>query len=205
MLNSLSIALIKFASPGVPDIYQGNELIDLRLVDPDNRVPVDYGLRRTRLAELEALTGGSAAVPDEAIAGWFADPGNGLAKLWITHRLLQLRRVHPELLATGDYLPVNATGSRGGNIVAFARRQGSAGAIAVAGRLFASLDLAPGVVPVGTAAWGDTMLDLDFLPPDTALVNVLTGETLIARDGRLPMAAVFGRFPGAVLRYAPRG
>ncbi len=203
MLNSLSIALIKFASPGVPDIYQGSELINLRLVDPDNRAPVDYGVRRARLAELEALTDVPATVLADAMAGWFDHPDDGRAKLWIALRLLHCRKAHPEILATGDYLPVDATGSRANHVVAFVRRKGRAGVVAVAGRLFASLGLAPGILPVGEAAWGDTTLDVGFLPPDTGLVNVLTGDVLVARDGRLAMAAVFRQFPGAVLRYQP--
>ncbi|HEV8554529.1 MAG TPA: malto-oligosyltrehalose synthase [Casimicrobiaceae bacterium] len=205
MLNSLSMALIKFASPGVPDLYQGNELFDLRLVDPDNRVAVDYDVRRARLAELVSLAGGATAVLADAIPSWFATPGDGRAKLWITFRLLRFREAHREILATGDYLPVRATGQRADHVVAFARRHADAGAIAVAGRLFASLGLAPGALPQGEAAWGDTALDIGFLPPDTTVTNVLTGEALIVRDGRVPMALAFRQFPGALLHYAPGG
>ena len=204
MLNSLSLALLKFASPGVPDVYQGNELLELRLVDPDNRAAVDYDARRALLAELDAAAGGSAAALSAAFRSWFAVPGDGRAKMWITSRLLRFRAAHPGLLATGDYLPVPVTGARAANVVAFARRGGDAaagGAIAVAGRLFASLGLAAGTLPLGDTAWGDTALDVGFLPAGAALSNVLTGETLEVREGRVPMAAVFRHFPGALLHY----
>jgi (1->4)-alpha-D-glucan 1-alpha-D-glucosylmutase len=100
---------------------------------------------------------------------------------------------------------VRATGLRADHVVAFARRHADAGAIAVAGRLFASLGLAPDALPLGEAVWGDTALDIGFLPPDTTVTNVLTGEALIVRDGRVPMALAFRQFPGALLHYAPGG
>ena len=203
MLNSLSMALVKFASPGVPDLYQGNELLDLRLVDPDNRSAVDYELRRTLLAELHELAGASANKWGVAIASWFSTPGDSRAKLWLTYRLLNFRATHSELMADGEYVPVNVAGNRAQHIVAFARRHQDSVAIAVAGRLFASLGLAPGVLPVGEAPWGDTELDVGFLLPDGSLNNVLTGETLTLRGGRIRLAECFARFPAALLHYTP--
>ncbi len=204
MLNSLSMALIKFASPGVPDIYQGNELLDLKLVDPDNRAAVDYDVRRAHLAALESLAGCSAAEIAAAMSSWFAGPDGERAKLWITYRLLGFRGAHRALLATGDYLPIRVTGTHADHVVAFARRHGNAGAIAVAGRLFASLGRTAGTLPLGEAAWGDTALAVGFVPADTQITNVLTNEAITVRDGRVPMAQAFRRFPGALLYYAPR-
>jgi (1->4)-alpha-D-glucan 1-alpha-D-glucosylmutase len=203
LLNSLSMALVKLASPGVPDLYQGNELLDLRLVDPDNRVAVDYALRRTKLAQLATLAEGPAAALTDAFSSWFTTPGDGRAKLWITCRLLRYRAAHPGILATGDYLPVTAMGARAGNVIAFARRHGDGCAIAVAGRLFASLGLASGALPLGKHAWGDSALDVAFLPRDVTVVNVLTREAVVVRDGRIAMADAFRLFPGALLHCAP--
>ena len=206
-LNSVSMALIKLASPGVPDIFQGTELIDLRLVDPDNRSPVDFAKRRALLTELEALANAKASELAEALAAWFGTPGDSRAKLWVTYRLLRFRTMRPDLLAAGDYLPVSATGVRADHVVAFARRRGGEGegAVAVAGRLFASLGRGADALPLGEAAWGDTALDLRFVPAGALLTNVLTGEALDLGPGTVPMARVFQLFPGALLHYAPPG
>jgi (1->4)-alpha-D-glucan 1-alpha-D-glucosylmutase len=143
-LNSLAMALVKLASPGVPDLYQGHELLELRLVDPDNRAAVNYDVRRTQLAQLEALARGPASKVTDAIPSWFAASGDSTAKLWLTYRLLHYRTAHGEILANGAYRPVTVTGARADHVVAFARHHGNACAIAIAGRLFASLGLAPG-------------------------------------------------------------
>jgi (1->4)-alpha-D-glucan 1-alpha-D-glucosylmutase len=200
-LNSISMALLKVTSPGVPDIYQGTELLDLSLVDPDNRRPVDYRLRRERLAELETLAAGPRDALAGQVASLLAHPGDGRAKLWVISRALALRRERPELFAHGDYYPVAVAGSRSRHIVAFARRLGTAGIVAVAGRLFASLGVAPGTAPTGVMPWGDTALDLSFVPAGTRVVDVLTGETHDPGAGPVPVAAAFAHFPGAILAY----
>ncbi len=204
MLNSLSLALVKFASPGVPDLYQGNELLDLRLVDPDNRAAVDYVLRRGYLARLEALVHGPARDVADAIPSWFAAPGDSPAKLWITYRLLRYRAAHRPLMATGEYLPLTVTGPRANHVVAFARRQGDTWSVAIAGRLFASLGLAFGALPVGKAVWEGTLVDLSMLPADIKLANILTREACVLENGRLPMAVAFRIFPAALL-HCERG
>ncbi|MFO1324405.1 MAG: malto-oligosyltrehalose synthase [Burkholderiales bacterium] len=203
LLNSLSMALLKLASPGVPDLYQGHELVELRLVDPDNRCAVDYRLRREFLAQIEELARGPATALARAIPAWFAAPEPAIAKLWLTYRMLQHRAMHPELLATGDYLPLRTTGPRAEHVVAFARRHRDSCAIVVAGRLFASLGLEPGTLPLGRATWGDTAVDAGFLPARATVTNVLTGQCVEVREGRLAMADAFDRFPGSLLHFAP--
>jgi len=200
VLNSLSLALVKYTSPGVPDLYQGHELVALTLVDPDNRGPVDYALRREALAALKALAADPVALPGR-VRTLLQSPHDGRAKLWVTWRALELRRRDPTTFEQGDYAPVTAAGERARHVVAYARRRGQAGVVAVAGRLFASLGLDTGVPPLGLAAWGDTTLDLAFIPAGTALANVLTGETLTATGGALPLAQVCAHFPGAILAY----
>jgi (1->4)-alpha-D-glucan 1-alpha-D-glucosylmutase len=191
-LNSLSIALLRFTSPGVPDLYQGSELIELSLVDPDNRREVDYGARERLLAELERL-------PPERAGELCARLDDGRAKLWTIWRALLARRERPELFERGDYLPLALAGARARNAVAFARRHDGVVLVVVAGRLFASLGLEPGTIPVGAAAWDDTAADVSFLPGPARLRNALTGETLTVSEGRLPLAQALARFPGALL------
>ena len=202
MLNSLSMALVKLTSPGVPDFYQGSEIFDLSLVDPGNRRPVDYARRRVLLKELEGI----AAVPADAMASsvraFFAVPHDGRAKLWLAWRALQFRRRYEELFLKGNYHPVAVAGSRARHVVAYARGAGDAGIVVAAGRLFASMGLEPGVLPVDEAVWGDTALDLAFLPAGTCLVNVLTGESRRTdASGRLLLTRAMTHFPGALLAY----
>jgi malto-oligosyltrehalose synthase/4-alpha-glucanotransferase len=199
MLNSLSLTLIKLASPGVPDIYQGTEIWDFSLVDPDNRRPVDYASRRGVLERLAALSGPQ----DIAMAAreMAAAPDDGRAKLWVVWRALGLRRDHALAFERGDYTPLAATGARADHVVAFARRHEGVGVIAIAGRLWASLGVETRMPPLGAAVWGDTAIDVHVLPADIEPVNVLTGERLAVHDGRIAMADAFANFPGALLLY----
>jgi len=202
MLNSLSMALLKLTSPGVPDFYQGSELFDLSLVDPDNRRPVDYGRRRALLDELIRISSGPADAIPPLVRAFFDAPCDGRAKLWLAWRALQLRRERDELFLKGDYHPVKVSGARSGHVVAYARRLGNDGIVIAAGRLFASMGLAAGVLPVGESTWGDTELDLGFLPESTRLQNHLTGGTLqTSAGGRLRLSHVMTAFPGALLVY----
>jgi (1->4)-alpha-D-glucan 1-alpha-D-glucosylmutase len=190
-LNSLSMALVKFASPGVPDLYQGSEFVELTLVDPDNRRPVDFELRARLLQEFEHL-------PDPASLATVLHDGR--AKLWVIWRLLQLRKRLPELFAAGAYMPLEVSGARREHVVAFARSHAAGTLVIAAGRLFVKLLGAPGKLPLGED-WGDAALALP--PGAAALENVLTGERIDAADGVLPLARACAHFPVAAL-LAPR-
>ncbi|MDQ6916763.1 MAG: malto-oligosyltrehalose synthase, partial [Pseudomonadota bacterium] len=202
-LNSMAMSLLHFTAPGVPDIYQGNEIIDLSLVDPDNRRPVDYALRAAMLAELDALASGTAASLAPRIGSLLATPHDGRLKLWVTSRALALRRAHPQLFARGDYVPIAIAGERSRNAVAYARRLAGSGVVVVAGRLFASLGIEQGVAPVGEDAWGNAALDLDFLPRETPLHDVLSGAVhhVGADAGSLTLSRLFAAIPVALLHY----
>jgi (1->4)-alpha-D-glucan 1-alpha-D-glucosylmutase len=190
-LNSLSATLIKFTSPGVPDLYQGHETMALTLVDPDNRRPVDYAALDRCLKSLEAHA--------PAHAGYLLEPlHDGRAKLWVTWRLLALRRRQPELFRDGDYVPLEVTGTRAGHVLAFARRHQGRTLVTIAGRLFAKLLDEPGRLPLGEAVWDDTAVVID-MPDGTPLVDLLADEPIVVRDGRIAVAAAFGRFAGAAL------
>lgn len=198
-LNSLSMALVKLTSPGVPDIYQGNEVIDLSLVDPDNRRPVDYGLRHRLLDDLEALVAEPPVRRGGQVRALLATPHDGRAKLWVTWRVLGLRRDFPALL-DGSYRPVAASGVHANHLIAYARCSGTAGSIVVAGRLFASLSPEPGVAPVGREVWGDTAIELGFVPSGTMLHDELTGAEYPSAEW-LPVAEVLAHFSCALLRF----
>ena len=200
-LNGIAMAAIKCLSPGVPDLYQGHETIELSLVDPDNRRPVDYARRRALLAEAQAL----AAQPGRgaALHSLLEQAADGRAKFWTVWRALQLRREREAMLARAEYLPLEARGERAHHVVAFARRDGAQCVIVVATRLFASLGLRAGELPIGTV-WGDTVIELPAgaLPAGTRLVDVLSGEAHVVDAAGMPLAALLRHLPVAVLDTA---
>jgi len=171
-INSLAQTLLKFTAPGVPDTYQGSELWDLRLVDPDNRTPVDYA---KRLAMLEELKQG---IPAEDI---MKRADSGLPKLWVTYCALHLRRDHPEWFgADAGYAPVFAAGARAENLVGFHRGERVA---AIVPRW-----------PLKTGdSWGATTIEL----PTGRWRNILTAE--VTDGGRQRVQTLLRRFPVALL------
>jgi (1->4)-alpha-D-glucan 1-alpha-D-glucosylmutase len=190
------MTLVKFTSPGVPDLYQGNELIDLSLVDPDNRRPVDYVPRAQVLDDLRGLDPRDLARVARALA---TAPQDGRAKLLITWRLLELRKRRFELLRDGDYAGLAVSGTRAAHVLAFARSHGRHVLVTIAGRLFAQLLREPGKLPLGEAVWDDTTVEIPAFAGDATLVNALTGERVAVRAGKIRVAEVFAAFPGAAL------
>jgi (1->4)-alpha-D-glucan 1-alpha-D-glucosylmutase len=181
MLVGLSQALVKVASPGVADYYQGTELWDFSLVDPDNRRPVDFALRKQLLEE--------QAEPADMIET-LAD---GRAKLHVIRKGLELRKAHPGLFYGGAYTPLYADGGREQNVLAFALRSGGRTLVAVAPRLFARMMQPNDLAPVGPRVWGEARLPL----PPIELEDVLTGRRF--RGGPTPMAELLVDFPVALL------
>ena len=198
LLNSLTMTLVKLGAPGVPDFYQGNEMLDLSLVDPDNRRPVDYAARRAALAALPALEHGRA--PIASLQPLFEAPHDGRAKLWIVHRMLQHRARARRVYDDGAYLPVTASGGRSRHVLAFARRHEGHGLVIVAGRLFASLGLDVGRLPVGADVWADTTIETRAIAEGTVVTDILTGATFTAGES-WPLARLLATFPGAALAW----
>jgi len=198
LMNSVSQVVLKLTVPGVPDIYQGNELWDFSLVDPDNRRPVDYAQRSARLAEMQrAAEPGPSALRSYAEA-LLAEMRDGRLKLYVTWRLLQLRARLETLFREGDYMPLRARGPRANNVCGFSRQRHDARLVVVAPRWFARL-MTAGRAQVGDAAWEDTVIDA---PRGAAWTNVLTGENVgpaSQDDGTLRLAEVFSTLPWAVL------
>jgi (1->4)-alpha-D-glucan 1-alpha-D-glucosylmutase len=186
MVNSLSQLVLKIASPGVPDFYRGSELWDLALVDPDNRGPVDFKRRAAWLDQLEPWLAPDAA-PDalstaagELLERW----EDGRIKLFYTAAGLSLRRRLPDLFLHGTYEPLEAMGETASHLVAFARADAGHVVVALAPRLVATLAGASGTIPLGAAAWRDTVVPA--LPEWEALEfrNLLTGARTAPRDER---------------------
>jgi len=191
-LNGLAQTTLRLTAPGIPDLYQGTEIWDFSLVDPDNRRPVDF----TALAQ-----GLSAASPAACLPRW----RDGQVKQALIYRLLQLRARFPALFAEGDYIPLSLIGRHAGHALAFARSYREQTVVVVATRLAARL---PGVAEqplVRPAAWEDTALRL----PDRLWARqgsaVLT-DTPAPPPGRtLPLAALLRDFPVAALVFDRSG
>jgi (1->4)-alpha-D-glucan 1-alpha-D-glucosylmutase len=177
-INSLALTLLRLTCPGIPDTYQGSELWDLSLVDPDNRRPVDYRLRRKLLEELkEGLS------PEEILARM----DEGLPKLWLVRQGLHLRRRQSDAFGPrGDYRPLPVRGARADHAVAFTRGEAVA---AIAPRL---------VLRLG-GDWGDTIVEL----PEGSWRNLMSGESAeeIA-GGERRLGTLLARFPVALLERA---
>jgi (1->4)-alpha-D-glucan 1-alpha-D-glucosylmutase len=198
MLNSLAQTLLKITSPGVPDFYQGTELWDFSLVDPDNRRPVDFA---TRMALLEELQQRQAEDPltllQELLAHWW----DSRVKLYVTYKALHFRKTHAELFLTGDYLPLTVSGTRREHVVAFTRRQESTWMLVAVPRLLTMLT-SRRKPPVGRWVWRKNLLLLPAEAPPH-WVNILTGETLkvtaASRMQVLYLQQVFQHLPVALL------
>jgi len=191
-LNSLSQVVLKVASPGVPDVYQGTETWNLRLVDPDNRRLPDF----PRLAgELDAL--GQDGAPAELLRAW----QDGRVKLLVTSRALAYRRANRELFEVGSYRALSGSGRWSEHVVAFSRQRGRSWTVAAVPRFTLRLT-GPKIPPVGAGAWGSGTLALPARAPQR-WVNVLTGERIGLRTRRgsrvLVLAEVFATFPVALL------
>src|SRR5581483_1664892 len=197
--NALAQLLVKIAAPGVPDFYQGTEVWDLSLVDPDNRRPVDFAARRRLLDAL--LADGAAAQDLPAFVRELVKlKDDGRVKLFVMRQALVFRRRHAALFQRGDYRPLDVVGPLAEHACAFARVAEGEAAVAVVPRLLARRGIeAP---PLGPEYWGgDTRV---VVPADLSrrATNVLTGEALVADAGGLRLADVFASSPVALLAAA---
>jgi (1->4)-alpha-D-glucan 1-alpha-D-glucosylmutase len=194
-LNSLAQVLIKIGSPGVTDVYQGCELWDLSLVDPDNRRPVDFSLRRRML---ESLDREAEADRLGLCKRLFEDMSDGRIKLFVVSQGLRFARRHPALFRA-EYLPLSGSGPGEGHLICFMRRMGDSVAIVIAPRLVTRLLDQGGL----SAQLRDTYVQLPTELRGVSLKNVFTGETLILneRNGSVDLSAgeALESFPLALL------
>jgi len=205
-VNSLAQVLLKIASPGIPDFYQGSELWDLALVDPDNRRPVDFSRRRAWLGELmrriDAAPADLEALCAELLERW----PDGMVKLYVTHRALAFRRSRPGLFGLGRYLPLVTAGTHAEHVIALARRDGDSVAVAAVPRLAARLTGFAGRWPLGAATWDQTWISLGDEELAGRYRDQFTGRAISTqpRDGgpALPAEALFASFPVALLERA---
>ena len=194
-INSLTQTLLKLTSPGVPDVYQGQEMWDFSLVDPDNRRPVDFRVRSQALDEL--LTRGQADDLASLCQELLREYHDGRIKLWVTMCALNLRRKHKELFQRGNYVPLQVTHGKEEHVVAFARVHAGEAIIVAAPRLSYTLMKGREQPPIG-GVWGDS--ELALLPDAIGkqLRNIFTGEVFTPGQSLL-CREVFAKFPLALL------
>jgi (1->4)-alpha-D-glucan 1-alpha-D-glucosylmutase len=216
--NSLAQVVLKVSSPGVPDFYQGTELWDFNLVDPDNRRPVDFERRKELLTELESRAQTDLPELIEELVEQWPDERIKLFTVW---KALAARRQHPELFLEGRYLPLTAEGPQSDHVCALAREHEGRWLVAVAPRLSlarlrqpvlvgeaeaelggVALDFGSAEGSRGGGAWRDTALSLPLDAPDH-WHNVLTGEELSAKSvgdlELIDLGEALGQFPVAML------
>jgi (1->4)-alpha-D-glucan 1-alpha-D-glucosylmutase len=192
MHNSLSQLLLKMAAPGVPDFFQGTELWDFSLVDPDNRRPVDFALRTKLLDELRSSTLSRAELARELYGSW----EDGHIKLFLTQAGLLARQKDPDLFAGGGYVALQAQGSRAANLCAFARTSGNSVAVAVAPRLVSGLLDGARLL---ADKFAGTSVAVPGTQPGEKLRDVLTGEEREVRAAGLAVEELFSTLPVALL------
>ncbi|MGB7445137.1 MAG: malto-oligosyltrehalose synthase [Coleofasciculaceae cyanobacterium] len=193
MFNSLSQTLLKITSPGVPDFYQGTELWDLSLVDPDNRRPVDFEQRRTFLQEIKER---SKADILSLVSDLMATTEKGKIKLFLTAKALEARNQYLEVFQQGTYVPLQVMGQYQEQIIAFARHYGPSTVVAIAPRFLTNL-VEPGTYPLGEEIWQDTRLEI---PQGLRATwqDVFTQE-IIAESDTIAISQALQNFPVALL------
>ncbi len=203
MLNSLSQLLLKLTSPGIPDTYQGTEIWHFRLVDPDNRRPVDFHQRKEMLAALQRFMSVAPEELAERAGQLLHTMDDGRVKMYVLWKTLAFRRLHSELFERGSYLPLTVKGKKKKYLCAFMRILAEHLVIVVVPRLSARLlGNDETRLPLGPEAWSNTVIMLPDNLPAQSYTNVLTGEEIFPRgpdNNRLPAAELLRSFPVCLL------
>jgi (1->4)-alpha-D-glucan 1-alpha-D-glucosylmutase len=199
MVNGLTQALVKIISPGIPDFYQGSELWDLRLVDPDNRQPVNFAERTSMLAALQQQSEPSAALASELTKHW----EDGRIKLYTIWRALNFRRTRAELFSKGDFVELKATGPYAEHVFTILRHHKREWAVFVAPRWLSRAR--EGRTAVDDIRWGETTIQLPNAAPQI-WESIFTGERIATAEDNaaaLRVDQMLNQFPVALLKANP--
>lgn len=199
--NSLSQTLLKITSPGVPDFYQGTELWNFRLVDPDNRGVVDYRICESLLDE---ITKKKKELPLHKYARELTiNMESGMIKLFLTYKALNFRKIKKHIFERGEYLPLEVMGKMFDNVCAFARRIGDERIIVAVPRFLSQVIPQAKGLPFGEKVWGDSFIVVPIAEPGARYRNIFTDELITAKDymdaTALHIADLFANFPVAML------
>ena len=203
MFNSLSQTLLKLTSPGMPDIYQGNEVWDFSMVDPDNRRTVDYAAREKLLDELQTPEGGKKCGAPCQARSLLNSMEDSRIKLYLTWKTLSCRRDRTKLFQHGHYIPLNVNGPAAKHICAFAREFEGEIIIVVVPRLYATLLGDKILNPLGQEVWSDTRLELPANLQPSHYRNVFTEESIQPESNdshcTFAISQILDKFPVALL------
>ncbi len=202
MFNSVSQTLLKITAPGIPDFYQGTEMWDFSLVDPDNRRPVDFNLRKEILAALKkkmAMAGQNLA---EFTRDLLQEWKDGMIKLFVIFRTLTYRRENHSLFKDGSYISLMAEGDLKEHVCAFARLGGEKTVLVIVPRFLTHM-IGLDEIPLGEGVWGDSRIVIPEEISSDHFHNVFTGETIkrIEHEGQgaLALSEIFAHFPLSML------
>ncbi|KJR42028.1 maltooligosyl trehalose synthase [Candidatus Magnetoovum chiemensis] len=193
MFNSLSQTLLKITSPGIADFYQGTELWELNLVDPDNRTPVDFQKRKYYLKDI--IEKEKKDLPS-LISELIETKEDGRIKMFLIYKSLQTRKKYAELFKGGKYMPMKTGGKYKDNIISFARTKNTRSLLTIAPRFLTRI-VSEGQMPLGKEIWDDTHIILPDNTPKT-WTNALDGSIIESAD-KLEISSVFNLFPLALL------
>jgi (1->4)-alpha-D-glucan 1-alpha-D-glucosylmutase len=193
IINSLVQTTLKATTPGIPDFYQGSEIWDFSLVDPDNRRPVDFELRIKLLDEITARENDPTLI-EELVS----KPQDGRIKMFLIHKLLVFRRRLEILFANGRYVPLLVNGTHQDSVVAFMRNTSESLAIVVVPRMMTKV-VKYGQMPFGRGVWGDTAIRVPVELIGRILKNCLTSDTIEVLCETISVGDILTKFPVAVL------
>jgi (1->4)-alpha-D-glucan 1-alpha-D-glucosylmutase len=193
-INSLSQTLLKLTAPGIPDIYQGNEILNFRLVDPDNRTPINHEKIKTKLDEIV----GWGCLNDNSIKEKILDYKNNYAKLFLTYKILQYRNQNKEFFKKSEYLPLEITGKYSENIIAFARKNKENTCITIVPRLIYDKVSTENPIPFGSRVWGDTAIILKDELFNNEWVDIFSNQNYKISDA-IKVSELFQSFPVSFL------
>jgi (1->4)-alpha-D-glucan 1-alpha-D-glucosylmutase len=198
--NTLSQTLLKLTSPGVPDIYQGNEILEFNLVDPDNRRPVDFETRKQMFENLARDTAAAPNLPARVRDLLVTGQGDA-AKVYLTWKTLSLRRQEPRIFQRGSYMPLHVQRDLSDHVVAFARQQEGRTMVVAVPRLCARLMGEAYDSVCEEAIWQDSTLEVPH-EGVSCYHNLFTGECLplnADEPARIRLSELFCNFPVALL------
>ncbi len=201
LFNSLAQVLLKMTVPGVTDFYQGTELWDYSLVDPDNRRPVDYSVRKRHLADLQRKFPEETTGASSLIRNLLQTYQSGQIKQFVIWKLLEFRRRHRTLFEVGRYIPFEAIGAKRDHVCAFGRTHGTESIIVVAARLVLGLTRGAQRGALESDVWQGTSITIPETRPGASYRNIFTGQvlTLEAEACAVAIPELLGLLPAAVL------
>ncbi len=204
MYNALTQLVLKIAAPGIPDFYQGTELWDFSLVDPDNRRTVDYSHRQELLTQLETE---EQEPPEDFFRMLLRNYSDGRIKLYTMRTLLRFRCQHPDLFQNGEYQPLETLGEKRQHLCAFQRTWEGQTIVVVVPRLLHHVIPNSEELAIGDSVWGDSMIVFPENTPGAQFRNILTKETLstepFEESQTLPAARIFNQLPIAMMEQLP--